>query len=132
MVRNVMRKFDVPLKEHDWEKKLCVGVNNIASSKKFNGRLPLEISKEHTQDISKFRFNLWDPTWYFKNSKDLEKLWQPAIIMMFAHSTGDKVCYYIEKEGKKKNYLNISVIWTRCRHIGINKEYTNEKPKQAP
>ena len=51
MVGNFMRVFDVPLKEHYWSQKWCVGVNNISSSKNINGRCPLKISKGHTQDI---------------------------------------------------------------------------------
>ena len=48
MVRNVMREFDVPLKEHYWAQKLSVDVQNIASSKKLNVRCPLEISEGNT------------------------------------------------------------------------------------
>ena len=69
MVRNVMRLFDVPLEDHDWVEKWCVDMHNIASSKNLSGRCPLEISKGHTQDISKFRFHLWEPIWYFKKCK---------------------------------------------------------------
>ena len=43
MVRNVMRGFDVPLKEHNWAQKWCVDVHNIASSKNLNGRFLLEM-----------------------------------------------------------------------------------------
>ena len=51
MVINIMREFDIPLKERDWSQKWCVDVQNIASFKKLNGRFPLEISEGHTQDI---------------------------------------------------------------------------------
>ena len=42
------------------------------------------------------------------------------------------MCYHINSEEKNPKYLIISVIRTRCRHIGTDKEYTNEYPKQAP
>ena len=61
MVRNVIMEFDVPLKEHDCSQKLCVDVHNIDSSKNIDVRFPLEISEGHTQEISKFRFHLWEP-----------------------------------------------------------------------
>ena len=41
------------------------------------------------------------------------------------------MCYYIKTEEKNQNYLIISVIRNRRRHTGIDKEYTNEDPKQA-
>ena len=96
MVRNVITEFDVPLKEHDWGQKWCVDVQNIAYSKNLNGRCLLEISEGHTQDISKFRFHLCEPIFYFKKFKAPEKYWQPAIWMGFAHSTGYEMCYYIK------------------------------------
>ena len=39
--------------------------------------------------------------------------------------------YYIKAEEKNSKYLIISVIRTRCRHIGTYKDYTNGDPKQA-
>ena len=42
-----------------------------------------------------------------------------------------KFCYYINTEEKNSKYLIISVIRTRCRHIGTDKDYTNGDPKQA-
>ena len=65
MVINIMREFDIPLKERDWSQKWCVDVQNIASFKKLNGRFPLEISEGHTQDILKFKFHLWGTIWCF-------------------------------------------------------------------
>ena len=49
MLSRVINKFKVPLKEHDWVQKWCVDVNNIASSKKFYWRSPLEVSEGFTQ-----------------------------------------------------------------------------------
>ena len=48
MVRNVMREFDVQLKEQDWAQKWCVDVHNIDSSKNIKGRCALEKSEGHT------------------------------------------------------------------------------------
>ena len=61
MVRNVMRKFKVSFKEHDWVKKCCVHIKNIASYKKVYWRSPLEGSEGFTQDISIYRFHIWEP-----------------------------------------------------------------------
>ena len=91
MVRNVMREFDVPLKEHNWAHKWCVDVHNIASSKNFNGSFPPAISEGHTRDISKYIFHLWEPIWYFKHSKAPENPRQPEICTGFANSTGDEM-----------------------------------------
>ena len=92
MVTNVMRAFDVPLKEHVRAHKCCVDVHNIASSKNINGGCPLEISEGHIQEVSKFRFHLWEPILYLKKCKAPENPWQPEIWMGFAHSTGDEIC----------------------------------------
>ena len=86
-----MREFTVPLKEHNWSQKWCVDVHNIASPKKLNGMCPLEISEVHTQEISKSRFNLWEPIWYFKKCKVPENPWQPAIWMGFSNPTQDEM-----------------------------------------
>ena len=51
--------------------------------------------------------------------------------MGFAHSTGDEIFYYIKKEEKNENDLIRSVIWTRYRHIGTDKDCTNKYPKQV-
>ena len=69
MVRNITRKFRVTLKEHYWVKKWCVDVHIIASSKKLYWRIPLEVSEGFIQEISKFRFHIWELIWYFKKSK---------------------------------------------------------------
>ena len=48
MVRNTMRKFKFPLKEHYLVQKWCVHVNNIASSKKLDCRILLKDSEGFT------------------------------------------------------------------------------------
>ena len=104
----------------------------IAYYKNINGRCPLEISEGHTQDISKFWFNSWEPIWYFKNCKAPENLWQPARCTGFSHSNRDEMWYYIKIEEKNPKYLIISVIRTILGNIGTYKEYTNEDPNQVP
>ena len=52
--------------------------------------------------------------------------------MEFSHSTGDEMCYHINTEENNPKYLIISVIRTRRRHIGTDKDCINEEPKQAP
>ena len=42
------------------------------------------------------------------------------------------MCYYIKIEEKKQKKITISVIRNRHRHVGIDKEYTNGQPNQAP
>ena len=69
MVINLMREFEVSLKEHYWSQKCCVDVHNISSSKNINRRFPLEINEEHTQDISELRFHLWETIWHLKKYK---------------------------------------------------------------
>ena len=64
-----MMDFYIPLKEHDWAHKWFLDVYYIASYKNLNVRCPLDISEGHTQGISGFRFNLWEPICYFKECK---------------------------------------------------------------
>eukprot|EP00957_Ditylum_brightwellii_P042386 3209252-Ditylum_brightwellii.AAC.1 len=51
MVKNVMKKLNVPLKEHDWVQKWCMDVHNKASSRKLDWKSPLD-AIGHMQDIS--------------------------------------------------------------------------------
>ena len=96
-------------------------MQNIDSSKNLNLRCPLEISEGHTQEISKFRFHLWEPIWCFKKSKAPENHWQPEIWIGFAHPTGDEIFYYIKIEEEKPKYITRSVIRTILRNIGTDK-----------
>ena len=129
MVRNVMRKFKVPLKEHDWAQKWCVDVHNIASSRKLDWRSPLDVSTGYTQDISKFRFHLWEPVWYYQKVKQPNDPWKKARWLGFADSARDKMCYYIKTEGQKPQILIRSIICTRRKNVGTDEEYVNENPK---
>ena len=52
--------------------------------------------------------------------------------MGFADSTGYKICYYTNTEGKKPCYLIWSVIFTRGKNIGTDKEYVNYDANRAP
>ena len=107
MVRNVLREFDVPFKEHDCDHKWCVDLHNIASSKKVNGSCSLQTSEGNTQDISILRFHLWGPIWYFNKCKSPKNPCQLATWEGFAHSNGDEMCFYIKTEEKNPNYLII-------------------------
>ena len=89
------------MKDRDWLKTWCVDVHNIASSKKLYWIIPLEVSEGFTQDIPKFPFHIWEPIWYFKNSKSPKHSYQPGSCMGFEDLIGDKICYYIMTEGKK-------------------------------
>eukprot|EP00957_Ditylum_brightwellii_P027205 2056479-Ditylum_brightwellii.AAC.1 len=93
-----MRKFKVPLKEHDWVQKWCLDVHNIASSRKLDWKFPLDVPVRHTQDISGFRFHIWEPIWYYKKCKAPEDLWKNARWMVFVHNAGDAMTYYIKAE----------------------------------
>eukprot|EP00957_Ditylum_brightwellii_P199314 15192920-Ditylum_brightwellii.AAC.1 len=73
-----MRQFHVPLSEHDWAQKWRVDVHNIAASRKLAWKSPLEVSTYYTQDISQFRFHLWEPIWYYNKTKAPDDQWQKA------------------------------------------------------
>eukprot|EP00957_Ditylum_brightwellii_P187308 14265303-Ditylum_brightwellii.AAC.2 len=69
MVKNVKRKFNVPLKEHNWVQKWCADVHNITLSRNLDWKSPMDVAVGHTQDISDFRFHMWEPILYFKKCK---------------------------------------------------------------
>eukprot|EP00957_Ditylum_brightwellii_P119699 9132919-Ditylum_brightwellii.AAC.1 len=96
MVKNVMRKLNEPLKEHDLVQKWCVDVHNIASSRKFDWKSQLDFAVGHTQDISDFRFHMWEPVWFYKKCEAPEDPWKNARWMGFAHNAGDAMTYYIK------------------------------------
>ena len=62
-----------------------------AYSININKRFPLEISEGQTQDMSKFRFHLWETIWYFEKCKVPENPWQPEIWMGFSNPTQDEM-----------------------------------------
>ena len=101
-------------------------MHNIKYYKKLNGRCPLEISEKNTRI-----FQNWDFIFGGLFKAPGNSL-QPEYWMGFAHSTGDEMCYYIKIEEKKQKKITISVIRNRHRHVGIDKEYTNGQPNQAP
>eukprot|EP00957_Ditylum_brightwellii_P126186 9620825-Ditylum_brightwellii.AAC.1 len=78
MAKNVMTKFNVPLKEHDWVKKWRVDVHNIVLSRKLDWKSQLDFAVGHTQDISGFRFRMWEPIWYYEKCKAPEDPWKKA------------------------------------------------------
>eukprot|EP00957_Ditylum_brightwellii_P042434 3213100-Ditylum_brightwellii.AAC.1 len=61
MVKKVMWEFHVPLSEHNWAQKWCIDVHNTAASRKLAWKSPLAVSMGNMQDISPFRFHLWEP-----------------------------------------------------------------------
>eukprot|EP00957_Ditylum_brightwellii_P159480 12139903-Ditylum_brightwellii.AAC.1 len=132
MVKNVMRKFNVLLKEHDWVQKWCVDVHNTASSRKLDWKSSLDVAVGHTQDITGFRFHMWEPIWYYKKYKAPEDPWKKAKWMGFAHNAGDAITYYIKTEESPFKYLIRSVICKRQRHVGAEREHVNEDSSLQP
>src|SRR5688572_11166967 len=96
MVRNVMRTFKVPLKKHDWVQKWVCNVHNILASRQLGWRTPLEKSEQHLQDISCFRFHIWEPIWYYKPTKQPHNNLKKGRWLGFASSAGDAFTYYIQ------------------------------------
>jgi hypothetical protein len=132
MVKKVMRAFQVPLSEHDWAQKWCVDVHNISASRKLAWKSPMAVSEGHTQDISPFRFHLWEPIWYFNKAKAPKDPWQKARWLGFAHNSGDAMTYHVRTEGKDPQYLIRSIICTRRKNIGTEKEHVNECSNLQP
>ena len=103
MVVRVMKHFKVPLNKHDWAQKWCCDVHNILASREHNWETPLTLSTGYTQDISKFRFYLWEPIWYFvPGIKAPKNNLRKARWLGFAHSSGDNMTYYICTEDDPK------------------------------
>ena len=66
MVRQIMREFGAPMRKYDWEMKWCSDVHNVLANRSKEWIPPMEIRTGQTPDISKFRFNFWEPIWYFE------------------------------------------------------------------
>ena len=126
MVKNVMRQFNAPLNEHDWAQKWCTEVHNCSASRKLGWKSPNEISEGYTQDISKFWFHFYEPMWYYQRRKSPEDPWKKARWMGFAPNSGDELTYYIKTEGKNPQYLIWSIIVSRRKHVGTDREYVNK------
>ena len=101
---------------------------------------PLSINTGYTPDISKFRFHIWEPIWYFVPDikAPLNNL-RPARWLGFANSSRDDMNYYIwtendpkrNKNGQKQERHRIlisSVIRNRRKNIGKENEYINDDP----
>ena len=129
MVKRVTRKFNVPLSKHDWVQKYCCDVHNILACRYLNWESPLTVDSGNTQDISKFRFHMWEPVWYFvPGVKAPKNNLLPARWLGFANSSGDDMTYYIwtendprrTKKGTKQarhRVLIRSVIRTRRKKL---------------
>ena len=78
----------------------------------------MEISSGHTPDISKFRFHIWEPVWYFEPTKSPIDSWKKGRWLGFAHSTGDVMKYYVEtaETGRKPQVLMRSSVISRSQH----------------
>ena len=96
MVMRCMRNFNVPISKHDWVQKWCCDVHNILASRALKWETSLSISTGYTPDISKFRFHIWEPIWYFVpgEKSPLNNL-RPTRWLGFANSSGDDMTYYI-------------------------------------
>jgi len=65
MVKANIRAFKVPLPKHDWVQRWCVACHNVLSSRKLDWETPLSISTGTATNISKFRYHVWEPIWYY-------------------------------------------------------------------
>jgi hypothetical protein len=130
MVTNVMREFRVPLTEHDWAQKWCCDVHNAASSRKLNWLSPNTVADGHTCDISKFRFHIWEPIWYYEASKAPQSPWRKGRWLGFADSVGDHLTYFIKTERSSEEGRNVvlirNIIYTRRKHVGTEREHVND------
>ncbi len=134
MVRNAMRTFNVPLTRHDYCQKWCCAVHNVVANRKLGWRSPLERNTGNTPDISKFRFHIWEPVWYYEPSKQPKDNLKKARWLGFADSAGDEFTYLIEPEeqtGKHRKVLIRSNIKTRRKNIGKDTEFVNDNPEYA-
>ena len=135
MVRNCHRAFKIPYKYHNWTQRWCCDVHNVAANRRLNWRCPDEIHHGYTQDISPFRFHMWEPIWYMeKREKAPQDSWKPGRWMGFAHQCGDKFTYWIrtEKDGKGKDvFLKRRTVKTRRKNIGRPTEYVNNNLLEA-
>lgn len=131
MVRNVMRKFNVPMGLHNWAQKYCKDVHNVLANKRLKWRTPTEVSKGYTPDISMFRFHFWEPICYFDPGikQPLNNLSKGRCLGIAKYS-GEGMTYYIrtEKDKGRQQVLVRSVIRTRRRDIGKKTEHINNDP----
>eukprot|EP00957_Ditylum_brightwellii_P113679 8667339-Ditylum_brightwellii.AAC.1 len=86
----------------------------------------MDVTVGHTQDISSFRFHRWEPIWHYKKYKTPEDLWKRGRWMGFAHNAGDAMTYYIKTKEPPCRYLIRSVICTRQKHVGMEREHVND------
>ena len=135
MVRNCHRALKIPYQYHNWTQKWCCDCHNIASSRRLDWKSPDDLHLGYTQDISKFRFHVWEPIWYFeRGAKAPIDTWQKGRWMGFAHQSGDAFTYYIrtEKDGGGRDVILIRRdIKTRRKNIGTDTEYVNNDVAQA-
>ena len=88
----------------------------------------MEVSTEHTPDISKFQ-----PLWFFEPKIKLPKSnLLKCRHLAIAESCGDAMTYFILTEPDEPNVrrqvLMRSVVKTRRKNIGTSSEYVNENP----
>jgi hypothetical protein len=134
MVRNAMREFKVPLSRHDYCQKWCCDVHNVVANRKLGWRSPLELNTGSTPDISKFRFHIWEPIWYYEPSKQPNDNLKKARWLGFADSSGDAFTYLIEPEDQKGPHRKVLIrsnIKTRRKNIGKENEFIDDNPNHA-
>jgi hypothetical protein len=100
MVRICHKEFSIPFEHHHWTQKWCCDVHNIASSRKLNYLSPDAIQDGYLPDISPFRFYVWwEPIWHYdQNTKAPLSKWKKGRWMGFAHTSGDRMTYWIRTE----------------------------------
>jgi hypothetical protein len=109
IVRNAMRAFNVPLSRHDYVQQWCCDIHNLVANRKLGWRSPIERNEGHTPDISKFRFYIWEPIWYYAPTRQPKDNLQKARWLGFAHTSGDEFTYIIEPEDQKSGRTRILI-----------------------
>ena len=66
MVQNRLRIFNAPVKLAHWCLLWRCQVNNRASRRSLNYKVPEEVSTGRTPAVSQFRFHFYEPLWYFQ------------------------------------------------------------------
>ena len=95
-VKNCMRAFNVPLQYHDWVQKWVCECHNHTANRTLNWSVPESKRLGYTPDISRFRFHVWEPIWYFEpGTNQPEHGFRKSRWLGFAKNCGDHFTYFI-------------------------------------
>ena len=123
MIKNVLWQSRASMELCNWTAMYCCQINNHVSHRSLHYKTPMEISNGHTPDISKFRFHIYEPLWYFDPKIKLPRSnLLNCRYLGLAESCGDVMTYYILTEPDsaktRRQVLMRSAIKTRRKNIG--------------